>query len=187
MKSFPLYTPLLFLAATVLFSCTSNVTTPLEIGENTVPDPAVSGDIAISAAQFTAANMKLGALREYTFSREIRTNGRLDVPPKQNVRISAYAGGYVHNIDLLPGERVRKGQRLFTLENPAFVQMQQDYLEAKEQLSFLQSDYERQKTLAEENIASQKNFLKAESDYRVTRARMEGLKKRKSLLKIPEE
>ncbi|MCB0851543.1 MAG: efflux RND transporter periplasmic adaptor subunit, partial [Bacteroidetes bacterium] len=100
---------------------------------------------------------------------------------------SAYAGGYVRFIDLIPGEKVRKGQLLFTLENPEFVQMQQDYLEAKAQLAYLQSDYERQKTLAGENIASQKKFLKAESDYQVTLAQMEGLKKRLSMMGISAE
>jgi hypothetical protein len=35
-----------------------------------------------------------------------------------------------------------------------------------EQISFLKSEYERQKTLYEEKITSQKNYLKAESDFR---------------------
>src|SRR5690606_8901867 len=73
---------------------------------------------------------------------------------------------------------------LFTLENPEYVQMQQDFLETASQLTYLKSDYERQQTLSEENIASRKNYLKAEADYRTAVAKAEGLKKKLALLHI---
>src|SRR5690606_5649041 len=54
-------------------------------------------------------------------------------------------------------------------------------------LSYLASDYKRQQTLSEENIASQKNFLKAKSAYETALARSEGLKKKLALLNIQSE
>ena len=62
--------------------------------------------------------------------------------------------------------------------------MQQDYLDAVSQLSYLKSDYERQKTLNAENIASEKNFAKAESDYKSTLAKTESLRKKLQLVNI---
>lgn len=138
--------------------------------------------IELTDRQFELGNMKIGVLQDYAFSSSIRATGVIDVAEKNHVSVSAYAGGYVKRINLLPGERVVKGQTLFVLENPDFVQMQQDYLESKAQLTFLKSDYERQKNLVEDNIASQKNFLKAESDYQTTLIKIEGLKKRMALL-----
>jgi len=60
-------------------------------------------------------------------------------------------------------------------------------LEIKSQLTYLRSDFERQQALSRDNIASQKNFLKSESDYLSHLAMFEGLKKRLSLLDIDPE
>ncbi len=175
---------LLFGLTLFLFSCGNQSTEPIEIGNNGGMEEVTSDEIIVTQSQFDLAKMKLGELEEHNFPTTIRATGRIEIPTKNHTRVSSYAGGYVTSIDLIPDQAIRKGQVLFTLENPEFVQMQQDYLEAKEQLTYLKSDYERQKTLASENVASQKNFLKAESDYRVTVAKMEGMKKRLSLIKI---
>ena len=88
------------------------------------------------------------------------------------------------DIKSLPGEAVKKGEVLFTIENPEYVQVQQNFLEAKGRLSYLKSDYERQKELMADNVTSQKNFLKSESEYNVTLAQYQSLKKRLSLMNI---
>lgn len=54
-------------------------------------------------------------------------------------------------------------------------------------LAFLKDDYERQKLLAEENISARKQFLKAESDYLSTQARITALEARLNLLRIDRE
>ena len=64
------------------------------------------------------------------------------------------------------GDKVTKGQALLTLQNTEFLDIQKEYLEVAEQINYLKSEYERQKTLYDEKISSQKNYLKAESDYR---------------------
>jgi cobalt-zinc-cadmium efflux system membrane fusion protein len=165
-------------------SCGNQEIAPIEIGNNEKAEMANDNIIQVTQSQFELAKMKLGKLKEHNFPSTIQATGRIEIPPKNHIRVSSYAGGYVTSINLIPDQYVTRGQVLFTLENPEFVQMQQDYLEAKEQLSYLKSDYERQKILASENVASEKNYLKAESDYKVTLAQMEGMKKRLSMIKI---
>lgn len=174
----------LFAIMMFLGSCGEKPEQAIEIGGNTTLETSSADVIEITDSQFELSKMKLGQLEDYNFSNSVRTTGQIEVPIKNRVSVSAYAGGYVKSINLIPGGWVNKGQVLFTLENPEFVQLQQDYLESKAQLAYLQSDYERQKTLADENIASKKNYLKAESEYYRTLATMEGLKKRMSLLGI---
>jgi cobalt-zinc-cadmium efflux system membrane fusion protein len=53
---------------------------------------------------------------------------------------------------------VRKGQALLTLENTEFFRYSKDYLEVAEQIKYLKSEYERQKTLFDEKITSQKTI-----------------------------
>ncbi len=160
------------------FSCTSD--SPKENTSTETHDEQV----IITAEQFTKSGMKVGALEERPFTRQIRANGYIDVPPERMASVSVRLGGFVRQFSILPGDRVNRGSVLFSLENPEFVQLQQDYLETKALLIYLESDYERQKGLASENISSQKNYLKAESDYKVTRARYLGLQEKLKLLHI---
>lgn len=138
----------------------------------------------LSATQFNSSDMKLGKLELHEFYEVVKANGMFDVPPQNRASISSYFGGSVKDIKLLPGQHVKRGQVLFTLENPEYVELQQDFLESQGQLIYLKSDYERQKNLVEDNVTSQKNFLKSESDYTVTRARLESLRRKLELLNI---
>ena len=145
---------------------------------------ANSNNVEVTQTQFDFGKMELGSLSKQSFHRVIKATGILDVPPENKSTISAYFGGYVKHISLLQGQQITKGQTLFTLENPEYVQVQQDFLEAKSQLSYLKSDYERQKELSNDNVSSKKTFLKAESEYQITLARYESLKKKLELMNI---
>jgi cobalt-zinc-cadmium efflux system membrane fusion protein len=140
--------------------------------------------ITITKSQFDSSNMELGNMVKQEFNTVVKANGMFDVPPENKATVSAYFAGYVKNISLLPGDVIKKGQVLFTLENPEYIQIQQDFLEARSRLDYLKADYERQKTLLADNVTSKKNYLKAESDYMVTQAQYESLKKKLSLMNI---
>jgi len=140
--------------------------------------------ITLTKTQFEASKMKLGKLSDEHFSRTVKVNGMLEVPPENKASISAYFGGYVKELSLLPGEFVKKGQILMTLENPDYVQLQQDFLKAQGKLKYLKSDYERQKSLNDDGIVSEKKYLKAESDYLLNIADYEALKKKLYLMNI---
>lgn len=145
---------------------------------------AFDGSLSITKEQFNNNGMTLGKIEEKSFPFTIKTNGMIDVPPENRAVVSATMGGYIKKTPLLIGDVVKKGQMLVTIENPEFVTLQQEYMEAKQQLAYLQSEYERQQTLQEENITSQKSFLKAESEFKTTNARYNGLKKQLTMLNI---
>ncbi|WP_410004837.1 efflux RND transporter periplasmic adaptor subunit [Aequorivita nionensis] len=171
---------LLLLSALVLAACNnSEKESPL------LTSPEGRDDIVhLSKAQFENAKMEVGQLTEKPFAETVQTSGMIDVPPQSRAVISAFAGGYIKNTPLLVGNKVSKGQRLVTLENPEFINMQQNYLETAEQLSYLKSEYERQRIMFDEKITSQKSFLKAESEYKSNLARYNSLKKNLEMLNI---
>ena len=171
---------LLLLSILVLAACNnSEKESPL------LTSPEGRDDIVhLSKAQFENAKMEVGQLTEKSFAETVQTSGMIDVPPQSRAVISAFAGGYIKNTPLLVGNKVSKGQRLVTLENPEFITMQQNYLETAEQLSYLKSEYERQKIMFDEKITSQKSFLKAESEYKSNLARYNSLKKNLEMLNI---
>lgn len=177
------YKSLLILVVMVLASCNSK-----EKSEAVNTDEAEAMEdinvISISENQFNSGDMELGKISMQEFNTVVKANGMFAVPPQNQADVSAYFAGYVKDIKLLPGDIVKKGQVLFTIENPEYVQVQQDFLEAKGRLNYLKSDYDRQKELIADNVTSKKNFLKAESEYTVTLAQYQSLKKRLSLMNI---
>ena len=172
-----------FIALLWASSCSKNepIGEGIEVGE--VPGQAEE-EIVVTDDQFKTMKMEWGVLHTGEFSEEISVQGTVKIPVEGMREISAYYGGYVQDLKLIEGEAVRKGQVLFSLENPDFIRLQQDFLETKSQLAYLKSEYERQKTLSEEQISAQKNFIKAEADYRSALAKAESLKKQLALIQI---
>ncbi len=174
-----------FLIVATIISLTSCSSKTDQSSIDTAPIESVNDNsYNLTKIQFSSSDMKLGKLEMKTFNDVVKANGMFDVPPENRATVSTYFGGTVKSIQLLPGKQVKKGQILFTLENPDYVQMQQDYLEAKGQLAYLKSDFERQKNLVQDNVTSQKNYLKAEADYTVTNVKLESLGKKLTLMGI---
>jgi cobalt-zinc-cadmium efflux system membrane fusion protein len=140
--------------------------------------------IQISKIQFDQNKMVLGSIEQQAFPSSISVNGMIDVPPENRAVVNTTMGGYIKTTPLLEGDVVKKGQSLVTLENPEFVTMQQDYMEIKEQLNYLKAEFDRQKTMLEENITSQKSYLQAESSYKTAMAKYNGLRKQLTMLNI---
>ena len=140
--------------------------------------------IKITTAQFQNSKMKIEEISLQTFNKGVVTNGRIDVPPAYKAQVSAIMGGYVKTSHLLVGDEVKKGQLLLTIENPDFIEIQQNYLETYEKLNYLKSEFERQKTLFDEKITSQKNYLKAASEYKSTVALFNGLAQKLKLINL---
>jgi len=149
--------------------------------------PSESTEIQLTEEQFQTMKMEWGELHTGDFSEEIQVQGTVQIPVEGMREITTYFGGYVQDLKLIEGDEVRKGQVLFTLENPEFLRLQQDYLETKSQLTYLKAEWERQKTLAQEQISAQKNFLKAASDYEAAMAKTQSLKKQLALIAIDGE
>jgi cobalt-zinc-cadmium efflux system membrane fusion protein len=156
-------------------------------GEKTEPSDATTnvldeGLIEVTEAQFNTNKMQLGSLEEKEFPITVSANGMLDVPPENKAVVSATMGGYIKTTPLLEGDIVKKGQTLVTIENPEFVTLQQEYMEVHQQLTYLKSEFDRQQTMRDENITSQKSFLMAESSYKSAIARHRGLERQLQML-----
>ncbi len=140
--------------------------------------------IIVSKKQFENENLSFRKLEEASFPTLIRATGLIDVPPNNRAIVSAHIGGYIKNSPLLVGDKVKKGQFLFSIENIQFLELQQEYLETSEQLTYLQAEYDRQNEMYKEKISSKKSFLKAESEFKKTEIRYHSLGKKLQLLNI---
>ncbi|TDD74932.1 efflux RND transporter periplasmic adaptor subunit [Flavobacterium caseinilyticum] len=159
-----------------LFSCKESKTEEVEQKDD--------GLTTVTSVQFKSSGMEIATPTEQDFDVTVKSSGKIDVPPQNRAKVNTFMGGYVKSTTLLVGNKVTKGQALLTLQNTEFLDIQKDYMEVAEQLNFLKSEYDRQKTLYDEKITSQKNYLKAESEYRRAKAMHQSLRAKLVLLNI---
>ena len=140
--------------------------------------------VEFNATQYKTAGIELGQVENKQISGTIKVNGMLDVPPQQMISVSAPLGGFLKSTSMLQGSRVKTGQLIAVLENLEFVQLQQDYLEAKNQFEFAKTDYERQQELAKENVNAQKTLQQAKTTYTSWQTKENGLRVKLKMLNI---
>lgn len=114
-------------------------------------------------------------------------NGTLMVPPQRHATVTLTMGGTVHSTTLLPGDYVKKGTILATLENPDFILLQQNYLDAHAQTEYMETEYARQQRLASQEAASQKRLQQSKADYLSMKSRLEAAAAQLTILGVPAE
>lgn len=140
--------------------------------------------MSLTSEQLKDLGIEFGKLELVDFPEFISVRGIIDVPPTHRASINVFHGGYVKHLDLLPGQQVKKGALLFTLQNTEFIDMQKTYLEQKAELDFLEKDFIRQRQLMDEAISSEKKFKQAESDYLMAKVRLASLSEQLMLINI---
>jgi cobalt-zinc-cadmium efflux system membrane fusion protein len=121
---------------------------------------------------------------QQAIAEKLMLKGKIDVPPQNLVSVSAPLGGYLKASHLLPGMHVKKGERLATLEDKLFVDMQEEYLSQNIKLSLLGMDSERQKALYAQKAASEKTMQEAVSAYQQQVVLVNALKEKLRLINI---
>lgn len=140
--------------------------------------------VEISPEQAKIIDLKIGKIEMKDLSGVIKVNGMLDVPPQNLVSISAPMGGFVKSTELLQGMKIKKGQTIVVMQHADYIQMQQDYLDTKSQLEYLETEYKRQQELSKENVNSQKTVQQSKSQYESMLARNSGLRSKLMMINI---
>ena len=161
--------------ALLTYGCSRRGASDEEQPDTEAVSQLAADQIIISAEQFKAMNLKIGAATQATVNDEVPATGTVDVPPQYMASISPLIGGVIQRVNVLPGQKVRKGETLATLQSLDFVQMQQDYLQATSQLTYQQAELQRQKTLIAEDVGARKRLQQAEADYGSNRALVSSL------------
>lgn len=167
-----------------------STTASTEATAATAAAPADSDGVAgmkvtFTADQYQLSGIEVGSIERRKLSEIIKLNGVIDVEPSKTAMVSAPLGGYIRSAGLLPGQVVKAGQVLATLENAEFTQIQQEYLESKGRMDFLQQEFARQQKLREEDVNAAKTFEQVSSERKIMAARIAGLEQRIALAGIP--
>ena len=145
-----------------LYSCRSN---PAPASEK-MAEAAGADVVTLSAEQLKNIHLQTGKISLQSMSGNLKLSGQIDVPPQNLVSVSIPLGGYLRSTSMMPGTQVRKGQLLAVLEDPQYIQLQQDYLTAKNKLNYAAKEYDRQKELNNSKASSDKVMQQAENEFR---------------------
>ncbi|MBL7730913.1 MAG: efflux RND transporter periplasmic adaptor subunit [Chitinophagaceae bacterium] len=151
------------------------------------PTAIVTNDeniVTLTDAQMKNAGIQTGKLEHQSISSVMKVNGKIDVPPQNMVSISVPLGGYLKSTKLLPGMHVSKGEVLAVMEDQQYIQLQQDYLTAKAQFSYNESEYNRQKELNQSKATSDKVFEQTKATYQTQNILIKSLEEKLKLIGI---
>ncbi len=181
----PIFITLLFLFLGILASCNS-ANEQLASAENAEELPA-ENEINFTDEQLEMAEIVVGKVEKRIISPVIQTSGLLSVPPVAKAFVSAAIEGFVKDIYVTDGDFVRRGQMLATLQSQEYILLQQEYLEAKNEIAYYREEFKRTGELTIEEAASIKSMQKAESDFLSREASMLALQARLKLIGIDPE
>ena len=175
-----------------LLACQSGEQTRTETGtlnqataaDSTPRRPDGPVRVSLTQAQYDVAAILLGQPTSRVMHSTLNVNGVLDVPAQNQVSVSVPVGGYIRQISLEPGMRVRKGQTLVVLENPEYIQLQQDYLDTKAKLEYADLEFARQQELSRDNVSALKVFQQTRANRQSLQAQQAGLHQRLAMLRI---
>ncbi|MCR4033753.1 MULTISPECIES: efflux RND transporter periplasmic adaptor subunit [Flavobacterium] len=140
--------------------------------------------IKLTSDQIKNAGLQTGNPTLQNIKGVLQLQGTVTVPPKSVVSISIPLGGYVKTTNLIAGMNVQKGQILAVLEDMQFIELQQDYLMAKEKFELAQNEHRRQKELNLNKASSDKVLEQITTEMRTQRITMSSLEQKLNLLGI---
>ena len=176
---------ILLFAMSTMTSCGTD---PKQINNKTTSEAEiVSNKVTLSKEQIAVAQIELAPIQQGRMNGVSHLNGVVDVPPTGIASVSIPMGGYVQDINLIPGSYVKKGAVLATVKDPSYIQLQENYLATKVKLSFLQQDLDRQKSLLSQEAISKKSFQELQADYNANNIQLKSLSEQLKLINIQPE
>ena len=169
----------------LMLACTANKKEEKKsVTSQAKQDSAIQNIVTLTGEQLKSANLSIGQVQNKDMHQILKVNGLIDVPPSNIVSISIPLGGYLKKTNLIPGMFVKKGALLAVIEDPIYIQLQQDYLTAKSRFAYLEADYIRQRDLNVTKSTSDKIYQLAKSDFESQKYLVKSLQEKLKLIGI---
>jgi len=140
--------------------------------------------VEMRADQIKLAKIELGSVEMRLLGKTLKVNGIVSVPPQNMATVCMPLGGFIINTSLFPGYKVSKGQTLAAIGNQDFVDIQQNYLEAKNRLVFAEAEYRRHTELFKDDVYSEQNLQQVTMEYKNLKGMVRSLEQKLVLIGI---
>ncbi len=141
------------------------------------------GEIHLTKEQIETMKIQFGDFSQVKINDFVKATGTLDLPPNAYASVSARADGFIKGSKkYVDGNYIKEGAIIGYLENPEFIQKQQNYLEVQSELAFLNQELARQQKLVTANAGVEKNLQKLQSEVNVKTVTLKGIAKQLAYL-----
>ncbi|MBB2148863.1 efflux RND transporter periplasmic adaptor subunit [Pedobacter gandavensis] len=167
------------LMGTSLTACNGKKEKPAEkeVTEVHEDEAEHSDEIELTEQQIKAVGIEIGTIQEKNLTAVVKASGQLAVPPQNEAKVNLLSGGIIRKINVLEGQKVKKGQALAVVENQEMIKLQQDYLSAKNGFSFVDAEYKRQQQLKAADAGTGRSFQLAEANYHTELSKIKALER----------
>lgn len=140
--------------------------------------------VQLTDQQIKTTGLTITTIQNKTMEKMVRLNGKVEIAPSHISSLSSIMGGHIKSINVINGGHFNKGQVLAVVEDPQFIQLQQDYLVTKAQLESARLNLNRQKDLNTSKASSDKTLQTAQADYATLNATLKGLEEKLRIIGI---
>jgi cobalt-zinc-cadmium efflux system membrane fusion protein len=180
MNSLRHYKSIILFGLILLLSSCNNGNKQSETAIELLPEDIVE----LRADQIKLAGVELGAAEMRSLGNIMKVNGVISVAPRNLATVCLPLGGFIKNTNLLPGNFVNAGQTLAVIENQDFVDIQQNYLEAKNKLVYAEAEFKRHSDLYKDDVYSEKNLQQVTMEYNNLQTEVKSLEQKLILIGV---
>jgi len=142
----------------------------------------VTDVVSLTDEQIKMSSIQTGSIEMRQVGNTLKLNGEIASLPQNTASISVPMGGRVRSINVIQGSEVNQGQVLAYIENYEFIDLQQNYLEAKSKMEYVNLEYQRQRALYSNDAVSKKNMQLITSEYKTLKIQMRGYEQKLLLI-----
>ncbi|MFZ1702713.1 MAG: efflux RND transporter periplasmic adaptor subunit [Saprospiraceae bacterium] len=170
----------IFLFMTQFWACRQNNEEPIQ-----APSPETTNDlVSLTQEQLNMIEIQTDSLRMESVQHVLNLRGHIVTAPDQKMSIHSPISGYIKSIKWLPGMWVEKGSPLVQIEDLAIIQLQQEYLKARDELLYAEKEFNRQKDIFDKQAGSEKVYFKSEENMQLKKIEVKALSEKLKLLNI---
>lgn len=138
--------------------------------------------IKLSSDQVKNLNLTFTKLQNLNLETTLKLNGKIDVPSESRHSVSIPQSGIIKEFNLTPGQQVKKGQKLITIQESKIIEIQKEYLLIKNQLKANQTNLNRIKELYQLKASSDKELQDLEYQNSDLKVRLKSIEEQLKLI-----
>ncbi|SUX48250.1 efflux RND transporter periplasmic adaptor subunit [Chryseobacterium indoltheticum] len=138
----------------------------------------------LTEEQMKAVGISLGKIEMKDLASLVKANGVLSVPNNRKATVTSLYGGVIKTLNVQIGDYVRKGQVIASINNPEYIQLQEQYLTVNSRIAFAEQEYKRQRELFDNDAGAKKNLQSSDSELKGLRTQRSSLQRQLQLMGI---
>lgn len=143
--------------------------------------------VRLSAGEVQALEIKTAAVELRPMDTDLKITGKIYAHQFRQAIVSYPFPARIARIHVRPGERVRAGQEVVTLQSEAVGEAKSEYFKAVADHELARSSHDREKRLFDRGAGAGKNLQSAEAQLKVADADLEAAEKKLHILGFTED